>query len=169
MFKDVIFEEKQIKKPIWVWVVIGLVSAFFLFTFISQIFFNQPVGSQPASDGVLILNFFLILALIYLLTSLSLTVKISRDTVYYKFKPFHLKWKSIKEDEIEKIYVREYKPVLEYGGWGLRSKMNGKGIAFTMKGDKGIQIDLKNGKNVLIGTQKSDEAEKAIKRLNRFQ
>jgi hypothetical protein len=162
MSEEILFQEKQSKKPIWIWLIIGTVSVFFMFTFISQIFFNRPVGDQPSSNGILILNFVLLVALIYLLIALSLNVKITKETIYYKFKPFHLKWQSIKKEEIDKIYVREYKPVLEYGGWGVKSKKNGKGFSFTMRGNKGIQIDLKSGKNILIGTQKLVAAEKVI-------
>ncbi|APG66435.1 hypothetical protein LPB136_06055 [Tenacibaculum todarodis] len=68
--------------------------------------------------------------------------------------------------EIEKAHVRTYDPITEYGGWGLKggafwNKKNGKAI--NISGDIGIQLELKNGKKLLIGTQKENEANQVLK------
>ena len=56
-------------------------------------------------------------------------------------------------------------PIQEYGGWGYRTSFGKKkGSAYNVKGDKGIQIELKTGKKLLIGTQKEDEAQQVIGR-----
>ncbi|MBJ2175825.1 hypothetical protein JBL43_16340 [Aureibaculum sp. A20] len=66
-------------------------------------------------------------------------------------------------NDISKVYVRKYNAITEYGGWGFRGyifKTGGK--AFNVMGNKGIQIVLKNGKKMLIGTQKEVEAERIL-------
>ncbi|NQX76517.1 MAG: hypothetical protein HRT75_02160 [Gilvibacter sp.] len=66
-------------------------------------------------------------------------------------------------DEIESLYVREYSPIGEYGGWGYRlSFSKSTGRAYNVSGNLGIQIELKNGKRVLVGTRKKEEAEAVI-------
>jgi hypothetical protein len=101
----------------------------------------------------------LVILLIY---GLKLKTKINEQGVFYGFWPFHLKMKNIAWSQIEKIYVREYNPILEYGGWGYKFSFNKRGKAYTTKGNIGIQIEFKDGKKMLLGTQKRVEAESVI-------
>ena len=64
-------------------------------------------------------------------------------------------------DEIESAEATEYRPLRDYGGWGLR--ISGKGKAYNMRGDRGVQLVLKNGGRVLIGSQRDQELEAAIR------
>ena len=55
--------------------------------------------------------------------------------------------------------------LLEYGGWGLKGGLlwkKSKGIAINVSGNIGIQLELKNGKKLLIGTQKLQEAKQVL-------
>ena len=73
-----------------------------------------------------------------------------------------MKFRHFSWAELEEIYVREYSPISEFGGWGWRFGMGGK--AYNISGDQGIQLVFKNGKKLLIGTQKPVEAAEALKR-----
>jgi hypothetical protein len=53
------------------------------------------------------------------------------------------------------LEVKSYNPLSEYGGWGIRFGKNG--MAYTVKGDKGIDISLDPETHLLIGTSKPDE------------
>jgi hypothetical protein len=64
--------------------------------------------------------------------------------------------------DIDQIYVREYSPLAEYGGWGIRYSRNGR--AYNVRGNKGIQISKKNGKRILLGTQHPDEVAIALRK-----
>lgn len=87
----------------------------------------------------------------------NLKTRIDEHGIYYKFFPFHFSLKKIQWKNIHKVYVRKYSPIMEYGGWGIRLTFNKKGKAFNVSGNIGIQIELKNGKKILIGTQKEKE------------
>lgn len=93
--------------------------------------------------------------------------EIREDGIYYQFFPFQLKMKKIAFDDIEKIYLRKYKPIMEYGGWGYKFGLFGKGWAINIAGNKGIQIEFKDSKKrkFLIGTQKSEEVEAVLGKL----
>ncbi|MBT8184935.1 MAG: hypothetical protein KJN76_08840 [Eudoraea sp.] len=106
--------------------------------------------------GAIVLN----LLIFYLI---KLRTEIDESGVHYQFLPFQLSKKSIKWAEIEECYTREYNALKEYGGWGYRSKF-GKGRAYNIKGNKGIQIVLISGQNILIGTQKMEQASEVIGR-----
>ena len=56
--------------------------------------------------------------------------------------------------------IREYKPIMEYGGWGIRGF--GSNRALNIKGKIGLQLVFKNGQKLLIGTQKADEIVKIL-------
>ncbi|MGK0329715.1 MAG: hypothetical protein ACJAXF_003214, partial [Polaribacter sp.] len=60
---------------------------------------------------------------------------------------------------------RTYLPISEFGGWGLRGGFffnKGKEKAVNISGNIGIQLILKSGKKLLIGTQKESEAKSVL-------
>lgn len=68
-----------------------------------------------------------------------------------------------------KAYVRKYDPIGDYGGWGLKGGAlwnSKKGKAINVSGDIGIQLELKNSKKLLIGTQKEAEARRVLETYN---
>ena len=52
------------------------------------------------------------------------------------------------------------------GGWGIRLWTK-YGTVYNTKGDKGLAIELQNGKKFLIGTQKATELSKIIEKVDR--
>ncbi len=98
---------------------------------------------------------------LWLLYSIKLRTEIRTDGFYYQMFPFHFKMKKIAWDEVELVKVRKYKPILEYGGWGVRFSLN-SGRAYNIAGNQGIQLCLSNSKMILFGTQKPEEAAAAI-------
>ena len=97
---------------------------------------------------------------------LKLSTRIDEKGIYYRFFPFHFKTRTIPWEDFKKVYTRKYNSITEYGGWGLKSGLpwrKSKGVAYNVKGDKGIQLELLNGKKILIGTQKRAEVDRALK------
>ena len=54
----------------------------------------------------------------------------------------------------------KHDPRQGYGGWGVRFIRSGR--AYTVSGNLGVQLELSNGKGLLIGTQDPDEFLRAI-------
>jgi hypothetical protein len=48
-----------------------------------------------------------------------------------------------------------YRPIREYGGWGIRGF--GRRRALNMRGDRGVLLHRKDGSTILIGSQKPRE------------
>lgn len=103
----------------------------------------------------------LLLACLIILSA-RLNTCINENGLTYSFPPLIRNDRTIKWTEIEHIYLRNYDAIWEYGGYGWRWALFGKGKAYTINGVNGIQIDLKNGKKILIGTGLPDEAEKVF-------
>lgn len=102
------------------------------------------------------------LLVIVLFVFLKLKTRIDEKGIHYQFLPVHFSEKSIVWEDIDQCFVRKYKPLTEYGGWGIRG-LGKKNKAYNTKGSIGLQLILKNGRKLLIGTQKRDEIEQVIK------
>jgi len=129
--------------------------------FISQILFKIPFGSNPSSDTDVIIIFLVIgLGFPLFFYNLKLITEVRNDGVYYKFSLLHFSFRCIAFSSIKTYRVRKYKPLREYGGWGIRYGRKGK--AYNVYGCMGIEFELTDNKWILIGTQKPNEFVKAI-------
>ena len=95
----------------------------------------------------------------------SLRTEVSNEGVFYRMHPFQRKPRHHSWQEIESWEVRKYRPIGEYGGYGIR--FGSKGKAYNVKGQMGLQLILKNGKRILIGTQRPDMLRETLKRIHR--
>ena len=134
---------------------------------IKQIFLGQKFGDNPMSDMGLIIMTILICCLYGLLILVfgfaKLSTMIDKNGITFKFFPFHLKWRFIPWQEIDRYEVVVYNPIKDYGGWGI--KYGRKGKAFNVSGDRGLSINLKSGKNILIGTQRDNELKEYLENM----
>lgn len=108
---------------------------------------------------------FLILALVFFFfIRTRLKTKITGNGIEVAFPPIMNKWKKYSPEEIAKFEIRKYKAFLEFGGHGLKQR-RGKGLSYTTSGDVGMQLYLKNGKKILIGTQQKQGIEYAMEKM----
>ena len=96
---------------------------------------------------------------------LKLETEVRTDALYVRFYPMHIRYKKFTTDNLQQHYARRYRPILEYGGWGIRCSFTGKGKAYNVSGNKGVQLVLTNGKKLLIGSQKPDDLAAAIDKM----
>ena len=154
------FSEKQKFKQLWLWILLtGIVILFAYFNY-QQLIVGEPVGTNPAPDAVLILTLVLMAGLMFLFLNLKLITEIRDDGIYYRFAPFHSKFRHIPWSDIESIEVTKYKPIGDYLGWGIRSSPSGR--AYSVQGNQGLQLVLVDGKRVLIGTKRAEELRQVI-------
>ncbi|MBX2959059.1 MAG: hypothetical protein KF732_03800 [Flavobacteriales bacterium] len=66
------------------------------------------------------------------------------------------------------MYVRQYSPLTEYGGWGIRLGLFGKGTAYNVSGNKGLQLEFTNNKKLLIGTNKPNELTETLTKIGKL-
>lgn len=118
-------------------------------TVIGSIMFGKPDSAQTTN---LIVSFAVLGAISALFYLSKLDTRIDEKGITLRFFPFQRYYYFVGWDEIEEAKIRQYKPIMEYGGWGLRYTFrNGK--AYNVRGNKGLQLVLKSGKKFLIGTQ----------------
>ena len=142
---------------------------FFLYAFYQQFVLKQPWGDKPMSDTGLVLTaglvFIVLIVSGFLLFSSKLLVEVTNGNLYFTYKPFIHKPVIYTISDIERYEIRKYKPILEYGGWGVKQGKKSVGKAYNVRGNIGLQLYLTNGKKVLIGTQRGDALLRAMKKM----
>ena len=92
--------------------------------------------------------------------SIRLRAEVRDDGIYVEMWPIHRSPRRIPWDEIERYESRRYRPIREFGGWGIRWAPGR--IAYTVSGDRGVWIERTNGRSVLVGSRRADEFVSAI-------
>lgn len=170
--KKILFSEKQrgSRKKLLVLLPLVAICAFILMgSWFLRINYN---GNALDIDRFSNLNFivfgiliFAILLLVIVMNSISmLKTRIYQDHIEINFSPLRRKLKKIKSDDIVSFKIRNYRPFREYGGYGIKEKRK-YGRAYTISGNVGLQLYFKNGKRLLIGTQKKQAIEYAMEKL----
>ncbi|AFM05093.1 hypothetical protein Fleli_2739 [Bernardetia litoralis DSM 6794] len=153
-FEEPIFEEKQqlYKNKVMAFIcfVVSLVT---LVSLMQEKLNSINLITAFSTAGVLIL----ITAL------LNLKTKVFAESIKITMFPFLIN-KTIKKEDILKVEDVKYNPILNWGGWGI--KINFKGIAYNMYGNRGVKLTMKNGRIILLGSQKSYLLYDAILRNN---
>lgn len=103
-------------------------------------------------------SFWIILIVIIAFVLMRLQTNIDHEGISIRFIPFVIR-KKILWTEIEEVYLTEY-TLSDFGGWGYR--VGSKGTAYTTKGKYGVQLVLKNGKRLLIGTQNPEDVKQVL-------
>ncbi|MBC8489807.1 MAG: hypothetical protein H8D45_27645 [Bacteroidetes bacterium] len=172
-------EEQQIMKP-WHWffiIPIWLVTIIsFSIGFYQQFVLGIPWGDKPMTDTGLLFTGIFVLSILIALTLLFFTMKLIVEVrgkgIRYRYPPVIRRYRSIQKELINRFEVRKYKPIIQYGGWGIRvkgrrMKRRNWGIAYSVSGNIGMQLYLKDGKKVLFGTQRSEAFERAVVKMMR--
>lgn len=168
MSDETLFSESQKFKQIWLWLVLLGINGFFFFAIIKQVVGGQEIGEKPIGDAGILIGAWAIMLVTALFISFRLDTFIKKDGIYVRFFPLHIKFKYFAWNSLEKIFVRQYSPIKEYGGWGLRYSLFGKGKAYNISGNKGLQLEFTSGKKLLIGTNKPDELTEALIKIGRM-
>ena len=162
------FREIQRFRQKWLWIAIVVVLLGLIISFgygmIEQLVFGHSWGNRPMSDTALaILGPLMILlgiGISWLFLRLKLHVEVREDGVHINFVP--LARQTVPFRDIVSCEVRTYRPMREYGGWGVKYGRAGK--AYNVSGNRGVQLKLSSGKGLLIGSQRPEELAQAIQK-----
>ncbi len=155
-------EIQRFRQP-WIWIILAAMWIMTVGVFGSglyqQIWLGKPFGNSPMSDQALIvtfiLTFLLVTGLNVLLATARLMIHIDKRLISYRFAPFHRDFRRIAWNNVREAEVVTYRPIRQYGGWGIRLGKEGK--AFNVSGNKGLQLVMNNGERLLIGTSNEKE------------
>jgi hypothetical protein len=159
MNKILFKEEQQFRQWWWIVMILGTtvpVMVTSIYSLYQQLVRGIQVGDSPAPNGVLIVVFVFMCIMLWGYFKLKLEVWIDQEGIHYRFFPIIRMNKLISKAEIQRYEIRKYKPIIDYGGWGIRRGFGRKWQkAYNVSGNIGLQLYLTNGKKVLFGTQRS--------------
>ncbi len=115
-----------------------------------------PLLFKPKSEVGLFIHVMFVCLLFAFFLMMKLETSIDKNGIRMRFFPFVKK--EFQWSEIQKAKVVNYGFV---GGWGIRL-FTKYGTVYNIRGNKGLAIELENGKKFLIGTQKEEELQKFI-------
>ena len=156
-----LFSEKQYFRQWWLYVLLFSINGMFVYACITQIGMGITFGDKPMGNTGLIVTTIVFTVFTVLFLRQHLATKIDETGIYIKFWPYHRTWRFYAWDDIASCEVKQYKPISEYGGWGLRFG------AYNVSGNKGMLIKFRQYDNLMIGTQKPEELKQLLKQLNK--
>jgi len=122
--------------------------------------YRQVGLSQPVVPGSLLWPAFavaLVVAVWFL--RLKLVTEVRDDGLFVCFVWL---WpeRTIPWDQIRSVGTRTYRPIRDFGGWGVRWAT--RGVVYHARGNRGVRLVLESGERVLIGSQRPDDLANAI-------
>ena len=154
-----VFIEEQKFTQWWLWLILIPIGILPIFGIYKQLILGEQFIDKLMSDPELIIFSVFIFSLIGLFLIMKLKTSIDKNVIQMNFFPF--KKKRVEWNEIKNTKVINYGFV---GGWGIRLWTK-YGTVYNMKGNKGLAIELKNGKKFLIGTQKETELRNVMEKM----
>lgn len=161
------FSETQKFRQWWLWFILAGIKGIMGFFIVTQVLIGQPFGSNVLDNVMLLVGFLFMLILSLLFFIMKLETRITDTGIAVRFYPIQLKFRNYRWEDIEQMYVREYSPLGEYGGWGIRYSFTGKGKALNVSGRMGLQLVFKDGKKLLIGTNKPEDLMQVLSVIGR--
>jgi len=161
---QVVYREVQYFRQIWIWLTILFIAGLSWYALIIQLGLGRPFGDKPMPDSVLIV-FWLIFGIGLPVAAFysRLITEVRGDGVYFRYVPFHFSFRQIPFADMIQFEARTYRPLREFGGWGIRLNFKG-GRAYTVSGNQGVQFKLTGGRQILIGSQHPQVLAQAIEK-----
>lgn len=161
--KHRLVEYREVQRFTQWWIVALLIALAGLawWAFLQQVVMGQPWGSRPAPNaviwglvaihGVLLPGFLL---------SMRLTTTIEGDTLVARYFP--LRTRRVKLSEILRAEAVTYRPIREYGGWGIRWG-GPRNWAYNLRGNRGVRLTLRDGATLLVGSQRAEDLAESLR------
>jgi hypothetical protein len=159
MTSDPAFYEVQRFHQLWVVILVGFI-AVLSWAFFIRILLNPADESSAAIIVIVFVIFGVGFPIWFLIMRLEIQVKDLQ--LSYRLYPLHISWRDVPASEIASAEAVTYRPILEYGGWGMRIGCRGR--AYTVSGNQGVFIRRKSGACFLLGSQRPDELADALAR-----
>ena len=155
------FWEQQRIKVWWIWLAVVVPAVVMASIFVEQIVHGRPHGEHPGPDWLVwLLSIFLCVLVPALLLVLELTITVDDAGVHIRYFPFVRR--VIPFSEIRACRAREYRPIREFGGWGIRTGL-GKKSAYNASGNLGVELYLHDGRSIMLGSRRPEELAAALR------
>jgi hypothetical protein len=154
------FREVQRMRSWWFLILTFLLAGLAWWGMVQQLILGEPWGNNPASDEAMLAIFVIMgIGLPLFLLNIRMTTVVS-DSLQIRFFPFSFRPRTIPPEEIVSHSVVRYRPLADYGGYGIRGLPSDR--AYNVSGDRGVKLILRNGNAIMIGSQRAEELNMAL-------
>ncbi|MFD1512511.1 hypothetical protein [Halomarina rubra] len=136
------FREVQRFRQWWLWAILGVVG-------LVSVVSGGPIGILVAGG------------IVVFVWSLSLTTEVRNDGLYIQLWPLQRSFQRVPWTAIESAEAVRYRPLREYGGWGIRWRPGT--VAYSVSGSRGVFVSRDGDRDILVGSERPDELETAIR------
>jgi Family of unknown function (DUF6141) len=158
----VTFEESQRFRQPWLLAIVGGAAALLTWMFVYQVVLGHPLGDRPAPDGLLVVLWIVVGVLVpFLFARMRLVTTVEGSTITARFVP-RIGGVTIDAADVASAEATEYRPIRQFGGWGVRWG-GPRRWAFNVSGNRGVLVELHDGRSYLIGSQRPHELVSAIR------
>ena len=141
-----------------------LVAGLCIYGAVEQLILGRPFGNNPASDEMLVLIVIVFgIGLPAFMYRLCLMVEVYDDGLHYRFYPLQRSFRKFSRGEIISFEAVTYRPIRDYGGWGIKYGRNG--AAYNVSGNRGVQLQLTDGRRMLFGSRRPEELATALRNI----
>lgn len=143
------FHEEQRFRESWLWLAIAIPIAI-------AVWFLLTTPGVPASASSLVVLTGVLVGALFAIARLETTV--TGDDVVVRF---HGLWptRRVRLDDIAEVAPMRY-TMWDSGGWGVHFGL--AGMTYNVSGNDGVHFVLKDGRRILVGTQRPAELAAAI-------
>ncbi|WP_313115267.1 phosphoethanolamine transferase domain-containing protein [Aequorivita sediminis] len=155
----IVFIEEQRFTQWWLWLILIGIGILPILGIYKQLIIEKKFGDNLMSALGLIIFSLFIFGLIALFWFIRLKTYIDQSEIRMSFFPFvkkQINWKDVKSAQLVNYGF--------VGGWGIRLGTK-YGTVYNTKGNRGLAIELRNGKKLLIGTQKETELKEILEKI----
>ena len=167
----VIFFESQKFDRKWIWAFFSILIGFVCIPFglvwclvlsMTKHSFIIIMVSVPTVPAVILLPIALYLAHIF-----RMDMEVNRDSITVKWSPSPFDRMGVEYpfQDVETMYHRSCRPIKEFGGYGVSWEFGNNGRAFLVSGAEGIQLLLKGGGKVFIGSKKANHFIESVSKI----
>ena len=134
----------SISDGVWLWTIVFATAALGWWSFIQQIIFGRSFGSNPAPDwGVWLLWLAIGLGLPLLFGRMILVLEVTRGEVAVRFRGPRIQ----RGDGVRRLGIK---------------------MAYNVGGNRGVDLTLRDGRGIMLGSQRPDELAEAIETQRRI-
>jgi hypothetical protein len=157
---QVIFREEQRFTQPWLWILLlgGLAAA--VGTSLPLVVKFQHRPWPPGLWLPLVFPAAFMLLIVALFAFTRLVTEVGTDGIAAAFRPLQTKPRYISYSDIAEFRAVTYRPIMEYGGWGIKKGRNG--LAYNVSGNRGLLLTLSNGRTFLVGSQQPERLRAAV-------
>lgn len=158
----VIFREEQRFTQGWLWILLlgGLALALGASLHTLAAISRRHCAVPPSFWLSLAFPSAFMLAIVTLFALTRMVTEVRADGMSVAFRPLQFRPKLISYADIAEYRAVTYRPIIEYGGWGI--KRGGSGYAYNVSGNQGLLLTLKSGRTFLIGSQQPERLKAAV-------